>query len=75
MFVDEPFISDVESGIDRVIELIKNDQLRVFRSCKGLRDEPGRYQRKTDEAGEPTDDIKDKNKFHRSYLLVHRAYL
>lgn len=63
--VEQPLISDVEAGIDRVTELIKSDRLRVFRTCKGLRDELGSYRRKLDEAGNATDEILNKRKFHR----------
>lgn len=63
--VYEPPISDVEAGIDRVIQIIKQDQLRVFRSLKGLRDELGSYQRKADSSGNPTDEILNKRHFHR----------
>lgn len=65
LYVAEPFIWDVEGGIDRVTTLIKEDRFRVFRSLAGLRDELGRYQRKVDELGNPTDDILNKRMFHR----------
>jgi hypothetical protein len=61
----EPRIPDVESGIDKVTELIKSGRLRVFRSVRGLRDEFGTYRRKLDDMGNPTDEIADKRKFHR----------
>lgn len=63
--VREPFVSDVEAGIDRVIGLFKNFRLYVFDNLKGLRDELGTYGRKVDDAGQVTDDIKDKETFHR----------
>lgn len=65
LYVEQPLISDVEAGIDRVTELIKTDRLRVFRTCRGLRDELGSYRRKLDEAGNATEEIIDKRKFHR----------
>lgn len=61
----EPVVADVESGIDRVVELIKSDRFRVFRSVRGLRDELGTYRRKLDNEGTPTDEIADKRRFHR----------
>jgi hypothetical protein len=60
-----PSISNVEAGIDRVIELLKTDKIRVFRNLKGFRDEIGRYSRKLDSSGEPTHIILNKRKFHR----------
>lgn len=65
LFVEEPSISDVEGGIDRVTELIAGDRLRVFRGLNGLRDELGSYSRKLDPMGNPTDEIKDKRFYHR----------
>jgi len=62
--VIEPMISDVESGIDRVIGLFKQRRLFVFDTCIGLRRELGTYSRELDDAGEPTEQIKDKQKFH-----------
>jgi hypothetical protein len=73
LYVSQPIISDVESGIDRVIQLLKANRLRVFRSLKGVRDEFGRYQRKTDELGNPTTEILNKNRFHRMDMLRYAA--
>lgn len=64
LHVNEPEIKEVESGIDKVIELIKTKRLRVFESCAALLDEIGRYSRVLNEQGEPTEEIKDKKKFH-----------
>jgi len=63
--VQEPLVSGVEAGIDRVTSLMQNDQLRVFKSCRGLLDELGTYRRKTDGEGNVLDEIVDKRKFHR----------
>lgn len=71
--VEEPTVSDIEAGIDRVTELIKTNRLRVFRTLRGLRDELGSYRRKLDEAGEPTNDIVDKRHFHRLDALRYAA--
>jgi hypothetical protein len=68
-----PSISNVEAGIDRVIELLKTDKIRVFRNLKGFRDEIGRYSRKLDSAGEPTHIILNKRKFHRMDALRYSA--
>lgn len=69
--VRQPPVSDVEAGIDRVTALI--DELRVFRTLKGLRDELGSYRRKVDERGEPTEQIVDKRKYHRLDALRYAA--
>lgn len=61
----EPPISDVESGIDKVIGLFKGFRLYVFESCKGVLDELGTYSRIVGEDGQPTEKIKDKENFHR----------
>lgn len=61
----EPPVSDVESGIDRVIELFKSFRLYVFDSCTGILDELGTYGREVDDLGNPTEAIKDKEQFHR----------
>jgi len=71
--VEGPPIADVESGIDRVTTLLKTDRLRVFRNLKGLRDEFGRYSRKVDENGAPTDVIERKSEFHWLDALRYAA--
>jgi len=63
--VQRPTISDVEAGLDRVISLFKQKRLFVFRTCSGIRDELGTYRRVLDAAGQPTEKIHDKEKFHR----------
>lgn len=73
LYINEPSISSVESGIDKVYQLIKENRFRLFRTCHGLRDELGSYRRKLDERGEPTDEIVDKRKFHRSDALRYAA--
>uniref|UniRef100_A0A6M3KSU9 Putative terminase n=3 Tax=viral metagenome TaxID=1070528 RepID=A0A6M3KSU9_9ZZZZ len=60
-----PPVSDVEAGIDRVIELFKTKRLYVFKTCSGMRDELGTYSREVDDAGQPTEKIRDKETFHR----------
>ena len=71
--VTEPIVADVESGIDNVIGLIKTKRLFVFRSCRGILDEIGTYSREVDEYGNPTEKIKDKEKFHRLDALRYGA--
>lgn len=60
----EPIIVDVEAGIDRVIALFKTRRLFVFDSCAGLRDELGSYSRVTNDNGEATEKIRDKESYH-----------
>ena len=61
----EPPISDVEAGIDRVIGLFRARKLMILNACPGLITELMTYSRELDEAGEPTEKIKDKETFHR----------
>jgi hypothetical protein len=63
--VREPPVANVESGIDKVTSLFKSSRLYVFDTLRGLRDELGTYSRKVDDRGETTEDIKDKETFHR----------
>ena len=63
--VQEPLISDVEAGIDRVNEAFKDHKLQVFQSCTGVIEEAGSYSRKLDDSGLPTNEIKDKSSYHR----------
>lgn len=60
-----PAITDVEAGIDRVIELWKTRRLFIFDTCTGLRDELGMYSREVGEDGQPIEKIKDKGDYHR----------
>lgn len=63
--VEEPSITDVESGLDKVTALLKEKRLLIFSSCRGIIDEFGRYSRKLDAKGEPTEQIENKSEFHR----------
>lgn len=71
--VIQPYISDVEGGIDRPYGLFKTRRLKVFRSLFGLRDELGTYKRKVDVEGNPQEEILDKRKFHRLDALRYGA--
>lgn len=70
--VVEPPFHDVESGIDRIIALLRQHQIYFFDTLELTLDELGRYARKLDDAGEPTEAIKDKETFH---LLDALRYL
>jgi hypothetical protein len=59
-----PVVSDVESGITRVTETIKTGHFYVTEDAGRLRDEFGKYSRVLDSMGQPTEDIKDKSKYH-----------
>lgn len=61
----QPYVGDVEGGIERPYRLFKEKRLFVFKSCRGLLDELGTYRRKLDPNGQPTEEIVDKRKFHR----------
>ncbi len=62
--VQQPAIGDVEAAIDRVISLLKQYRLFVFRSCVGMVDEFHTYSRVLDDRGQPTEKIQDKETFH-----------
>lgn len=64
--VREPEIRDVESGIDRVTALLKENRLFIFNTDENqpLIEEFRSYSRMLDDSGQPTDRIKDKNKWH-----------
>jgi hypothetical protein len=71
--VQEPPVSDVEAGIDRVIALFKTWRLFVFDTCAGVLDELGRYSRVLDELNQPTEKIANKETFHRLDALRYAA--
>lgn len=60
----EPPIHDVESGIDKVIQLLREFRLYFFDTCSGTLSQMGSYSRKLDAAGDVTEVIKDKQKYH-----------
>ncbi len=62
--VRPPVISDVEVGIDRVYGAHKRGEIVVFDDMGGYLDEKGRYSRKLDQNGKPTEEIEDKDEFH-----------
>ncbi|PWR73354.1 hypothetical protein ACKUB1_17830 [Methanospirillum stamsii] len=67
--VHQPPISDVESGIDRVTELIKTDRLFFFRTCEKTVSQVIEYSRKVNALGEVTEEIKDKSAYHMADAL------
>lgn len=71
--VQEPPVGDVEAGIARVYQLLKQMRLFISSECTGILDEIGKYSRELDEQGEPTEKIKDKARFHRLDALRYVA--
>lgn len=63
--IQPPPIKDVEVGIDRVYGATARNKLKVFRQLSGLRGEFMEYSRKLDENDQPTEDIENKERFHR----------
>lgn len=62
--VQEPPISDVEVGIDRVYGAHARNEIFVFEDLAGYLDEKLTYSRELNEQGEPTEKIEDKETFH-----------
>jgi hypothetical protein len=63
--IKEPPVWEVESGINRVIALLKEKRLYIFSNCIGIIDEFGTYSRELDVNGQATERIKDKATYHR----------
>lgn len=63
--IKEPAVSDVEVGIDRVYGAFSRNEIVIFDDLTDLLEEINTYSRETDDFGEPTEKIDDKNKFHR----------
>jgi hypothetical protein len=73
VWVAQPPISDVESGIDKVYALLAEKRLFIFEDCRGVRDEIGSYKRKVDGNGQVTNEIENKRTFHRLDALRYVA--
>lgn len=71
--IKEPPVWEVESGINRVIALLKEKRLFVFDTCTGIIDEFGTYSRELDVNGQATEKIKDKSTYHRLDALRYVA--
>ena len=63
LVLQEPAVSDVWVGIDKIYELIKNNQLFIFDDCVGLRDEISSYRRKMID-GHIINEIVNKGRYH-----------
>lgn len=62
--IGEPDQPDVWVGINRVYAQNKQHQIIYFADLTGVLDQKGRYRRKRDKAGNPTDEIENKQMFH-----------
>lgn len=68
-----PPVADVEVGINRVYGLLKSGRLYVMDNCPDLIDEISSYSRVLDENDEPTEQIEDKETYHRADALRYIA--
>lgn len=71
--VQQSPIIDVEAGIDRVIALFKGKRLFVFDTERKVIEELNTYSRELDDAGQPTEKIKNKETFHLADALRYDA--
>lgn len=73
--IREPEIRDVESGIDKVTALFKENRFFIFDTPENqwVIDELHTYSRELDEQNDPTEYIKDKNKFHACDFIRYFA--
>lgn len=62
--IQEPKLTSVEAGIDRVYALHKLNKLFTFNDLYAYLDEKLSYSRKLDENYNPTEDIEDKERYH-----------
>ncbi len=63
--VAEPAVHEVEVGINRVYAAVQTGRLSVFKTCEHTLDEFASYGRVLDAQGQPTEQIEDKETFHR----------
>lgn len=71
--IQQPLVSDVWSGIDRINALFLTGKFKVFRTCTKTISQLIEYSRKIDAAGYQTEEIKDKAKFHLLDALRYAA--
>jgi hypothetical protein len=57
-------LRDVEVGINRVYAFLKDAMLKIFNTCTVVIEDLVSYSRKLDDAGDPTEEIKDKSTYH-----------
>jgi hypothetical protein len=75
LLINEPSVADVEVGINRVYKLLQTGRLRVFNTCHRIIDQLGSYSRVTNERGEPTEKIADKEMYHQADALRYLAIM
>jgi len=63
--ISKPGVGDVEIEIRRTYAQFKLEKIVFFDDLEGTLDELGRYRRKRDRAGNITEEIENKNDFHR----------
>ena len=71
--IQEPTIREVKAGIDRVRSLIEHNRLYIFSDLKATLLEMSNYLWEIAPDGKPTDNIKDKNRFHLMDCLRYVA--
>lgn len=71
--VTEPPFRDVEAGIDKVIQLLREHRLFFFDDLTKTLDQLGSYARVLDDVGQSTDKIKDKERYHLLDCLRYAA--
>lgn len=69
----EPPFKEVEIGIDRVIQLLREFRLYICDNCVGVLDQLATYSRVVDESDQPTTEIRDKEKYHFLDALRYAA--
>jgi|SRR3990167_7361337 len=62
--IKEPKVSDVWIGINKVYGVFKSNQAFIFDDLEKVKYGILNYRRKSDEMGNPTDEIVEKNKWH-----------
>jgi len=65
LFINEPPVSEVETGINRVYGAMRRDELIVFDDLDDLKADIMSYSREVDDAGNVLEAIEDKNTYHR----------
>lgn len=69
LYIEQPPISDVEVGIDRVYGCFARDELYFFSDLERTIAQVNDYTREVDDAGEPLEKIEDKHRFHLADAL------
>ena len=62
--IQEPDITEVELGIERVYGANKKNEILYFDDLQGFWDQKQTYSRELDDLGQPTEKIEDKETFH-----------